>query len=68
MVSFFEGNAPYNESIFKIQKRIIRVITSSGRLVSGHGLFKKITNTATSVPVYFLSTPFCCQEKELLHS
>jgi hypothetical protein len=38
----FGGNAPYNESIFKIQKRIIRVITSSGRLVSGRGLFKKL--------------------------
>jgi hypothetical protein len=36
------GNAPYKESIFKIQKRIIRVITSSGRLVSCHGLFKKL--------------------------
>jgi hypothetical protein len=36
------GNAPYNESIFKIQKRITSVITSSGRLVSWRGLFKKL--------------------------
>jgi hypothetical protein len=38
----FWGNGPYNESIFKIQKRIIRVVTSSGRLDSCHGLFKKV--------------------------
>jgi hypothetical protein len=36
------GNASYNESIFKIQNIIIRVITSSGRLVSCCGLFKKL--------------------------
>jgi hypothetical protein len=33
MVSFWGGGGiiPYNESIFKIKKRIIRVITSSDR-------------------------------------
>jgi hypothetical protein len=36
------GNALYNESIFKIQKRITRVIIISGRLVLCHGLFKKL--------------------------
>jgi hypothetical protein len=35
-------NVPYNESIFKIKKRIIRVFTSSGRLVLCCGLFKKL--------------------------
>jgi hypothetical protein len=38
----FWGNAPHNENIFKIQKRIIRVITGSGRLDSCRGLFKKL--------------------------
>jgi hypothetical protein len=59
----FLDNAPYNESIFKIQKRIVRVITSSGRLDSYCGIFKKITNTATSVPVYLISTPFCHKKR-----
>jgi hypothetical protein len=38
----FWGNAPHNESIFKIQKRIIRVISGAGRLDSCRGLFKKL--------------------------
>jgi hypothetical protein len=38
----FWGNAPHNENIFKIQKRILRVMTGSGRLDSCHGLFKKL--------------------------
>jgi hypothetical protein len=36
------GKPPCNESIFKIQRRIVRAITSSGRLDSCHGLFKKL--------------------------
>jgi hypothetical protein len=38
----FQGNAPHSENIFKIQKRILRVMTGSGRLDSCRGLFKKI--------------------------
>jgi hypothetical protein len=38
----FWGNAPHNENIFKIQKRILRVMTGSGRLDSCRGLFKKL--------------------------
>jgi hypothetical protein len=38
----FWGNAPHNENIFKIQKRILRAMTGSGRLDSCCGLFKKL--------------------------
>jgi hypothetical protein len=38
----FWGNAPHSENIFKIQKRILRVMTGSGRLDSCRGLFKKL--------------------------
>jgi hypothetical protein len=38
----FWGNGPHNENIFKIPKRILRVMTRSGRLDSCRGLFKKL--------------------------
>ena len=58
----FWGNSHLSESIFKIQKRIIRVITNSGRRDSCRDIYKKITNIATSVPIYLLITCFCQQE------
>jgi hypothetical protein len=36
-----ENLISYNENIFKIQKRLLRVMTDSGRLDSCRGLFKK---------------------------
>jgi hypothetical protein len=36
------GYAPHNENIFKFQKIILRVMTSSGRLDTCRGLFKKL--------------------------
>ena len=57
----FWGNSHLSDNIFKIQKRI-RVITNSGRHDSCRDLHKKITNIATSVPVYLLITCFCQQE------
>jgi hypothetical protein len=55
----FWGNAPLSKSIFKIQKRIIRVISGSGKLDSCRELLKKITNIATAVSVYFPLASFC---------
>ena len=57
----FWGNSHLSDSIFKIQKRIIRVITNSARHDSCHD-FYKVTNIATSVPIYLLITCFCQQE------
>ena len=38
----FWGNSHLSDSIFKIQKRVIRVITNSGRRDSCHDLYKKL--------------------------
>ena len=38
----FWGNSHLSDSIFKIQKRIIRVITNSGRRVSCRNLYKRL--------------------------
>ena len=38
----FGGNSHFSDSIFKIQKRIIRVITKSGRRDSCRDLYKKL--------------------------
>ena len=39
---FFWGNSHLSDSIFKIQKRIIRVITNSGRRDSCRDFYKKL--------------------------
>jgi hypothetical protein len=36
------GNSHFSNSIFKVQKRIIRVITGAGRYDSCHELFRKL--------------------------
>ena len=61
----FWGNSHLSDSIFEIKKIIIRVITNSGRHDSCSDLYKKITNIATSLPVYLLITCFCQQEQKL---
>jgi hypothetical protein len=38
----FCGNSPSSNDIFKLQKRVIRIITSAGNRVSCHELFKKL--------------------------
>jgi hypothetical protein len=55
----FWGNSHLSESIFKIQKRIIGVITSSGRYDSCQDLFKKNTDTAISASLYCLIICLC---------
>jgi len=51
-----EGNLPYSNSIFKIHKRIIRIITNAGYRDSCCPLFKELI----ILPLY-LSTNFHCQ-------
>jgi hypothetical protein len=63
----FWGNSHFSDSIFKIQKRIIRVITNTGRRDSCRERYKKITNSATSISIYLLTTCFCRQEQKLLY-
>ena len=49
----FWGNSPYNINIFRIQKRIIRIITHSRNRDSFSELFKNVENIFTDT-VYFL--------------
>jgi hypothetical protein len=42
MVLFSGGNSHYSDSIFKIQKRIIRIIANTGRRDSCHQLYKQL--------------------------
>ena len=42
MVLFFGGNSHHSDSIFKIQKRIIRIITNTGRCDSCHQCYKQL--------------------------
>jgi hypothetical protein len=48
------GNLPYSNSIFKIQKRIIRIITYAGYTASCSPLFKKL-NIPSLYPQYTFS-------------
>jgi hypothetical protein len=38
----FLGNSPYSNNIFKLQKRVIRIIMNAGNKVSCRKLFKKL--------------------------
>ena len=51
---FFGGNSHFSDSIFKIKKRIIRVITNSGRRDSCRDLYKKL-QILTLPSVYIFS-------------
>jgi hypothetical protein len=50
----FWGNSPYSKSIFKVQKRIIRVIMTSGRRDSCSELFRQL-NILTLQSEYIFS-------------
>jgi len=49
----FWGNSSYSEDIFKIQKRIIRIIMNSNRNASCRQLFKDLNILPISVPIYY---------------
>jgi len=53
------GNQPYSDKLFKIQKRVIRIITNSRMKDSRRELFKKIRNTTLIFPIYFLNINIC---------
>ena len=53
------GNQQYSDKIFKIQKRVIRIIISSRMRDSCRGLLKKIRNTALIFSIYLLNINIC---------
>ena len=56
MYGVFWGNSPISKDIFKIQKRVIRIITNKPRQESCRHLFKQLKNINSAVSVYFFST------------
>jgi hypothetical protein len=59
----FWGNSSYSEDIFKIQKRIIRIIMNSSRNASCRQLFKDI-NILPIQSQYILDTFFVTKNKD----
>ena len=55
----FWGNQRHSEKIFKIQKRVIRIITNSRTRDPSRELFKKIGNIALIFTIYFFSINIC---------
>ena len=53
----FGVNQPHSEKIFKIQKRVIRIITNSRDPC--REMFKKIGNIALIFTIYFFSINIC---------
>jgi hypothetical protein len=56
----FWGTSAYSRVIFKIQKRIVRVIMNSNSKDSCCDLFKKIMYPSSPFPVHILYTTVCC--------
>ena len=63
-IIFWGGNQPYNDKIFKIQKRVIRIITSSRTRDSCRELFKKIRNTTLIFYIYLLNINICYKKNK----
>ena len=60
----FWGNQPYSDKIFGIQKRVIRIITSSRTRDSCRELFKKIRNTTLIFYIYLLNINICYKKNK----
>jgi len=60
----FCGNSTNSDDIFKIQKRIIRIITNSNKNASCRELFKKTEYPSTSVTIYILNTIIYYENKD----
>ena len=54
----FWGNSSHSEEIFKIQKRIIRIIMNSSKNACCRQLSKEL-NPSNSIPIYILNTFIC---------
>jgi len=61
----FWGNSPHSEEIFKIQKKIIRIITNSSKIASCWQLFKEFNILQIQSQYIFsvLKTNFCLTHK-----
>ena len=62
----FGGNQPRIEKIFKIQKRMIRIITNSRMRDSCRELFKNIRNAALILSIYFFAINICDKKQTFI--
>jgi len=62
----FWGNSHLNGSIFKVQKRIIRIITNAGKRDSCHQLYKQLQILPIPSQCIFFITCFCQQKQKLV--
>ena len=56
----FWGNSHYSNNIFKIKKRIIRIMTNSNRRDTCRPLFNQLRILPLSISVHIFFTSFCC--------
>jgi len=64
----FWGNQPYSDKIFKIQKRVIRIITNSRMRGSCRELFKKLEILPLCSQYIFLISIFVIKNKHLFYT
>jgi len=67
-VIIFLDNSHNSNSIFKIRKRILRIITNIVSCDSCHQLFKTVTNIFTSISIHSLITFFVTKNRGLFQS
>jgi len=59
------GNQSYSDKIFKIKKRVIRIITNSRMRDSHRELLKKIRNITLIFSIYLLNINICYKKQTL---
>ena len=64
----FWGNSHFSDSIFKIQKRILRVITNSGKRDSCRDLYKKLQILTLLAQFIFSLLVFVCKNRSYFFS
>jgi len=62
----FGGNQPYSDKIFEIQKRVIRIITSSRMRDSCRELFKKLEILILIFSIYLLNINICYKKQTFI--
>ena len=62
----FWGNSHSSINAFKIQKRLIRIMTNSNKRDTCRPLFKKTWNTALAITIYIFLIAFCRYQQEIV--
>ena len=60
------GNQQYSDKIFKIKKRVIRIITNSRMRDSHRELLKKIRNITLIFSIYLLNINICYKKQTFI--